>query len=78
VRVRPTCKKCGEQHWYFVACDEAAARNTIEDQKATVTALNVMPVWRSGTPFAGDRLVSVDRTPGTNTYWRKPDNDKAA
>jgi predicted nucleic acid-binding Zn-ribbon protein len=81
MRERPTCRKCGNQHWRFVACEKADARNAIEERNNTVSRINATPVWRSGTPWNGDRLISLDVTPGTNTFWRKPvpdDDPKAA
>ena len=76
MRVKPVCKSCGEAHWMFVKCADAPARNEIEARNATVTKLNVTPQWRTGTPWQGDRLTTLSRTPGTNTFFRKPDPDE--
>ena len=60
----------------FVPCEDAPARNEVEERNATVITLNVTPQWRTGTQWAGDRLTTLTRTPGTNTFWRKPDPDE--
>lgn len=77
--MKPTCKKCGDQHWHFTRCvvpPEVAEREAeAAEREATVTRINTQVVWRSGTPWGGDRLTSLDRIPGTNTFMRKPDND---
>lgn len=68
----PTCRKCGDPHWRFARCVVAPE---VAEREATVTRINTQVVWRSGTPWGGDRLTTLDRIPGTNTFMRKPDND---
>ena len=58
----------------FVKCEQADARNEVEARNATVTQLNASPVWRSGSPWGGNRLTSLDMT-GNNTFWRKRDTN---
>lgn len=72
---KPECRKCGGVHWRFVKCADAPARNEVEERNATVVQLNVQPAWSSDTDrvWGGDRLKTVQRIPGTNTYMRSPD-----
>lgn len=64
-KVKPTCSKCGQPHWGFVACTVADDRNEVERANAVRRAsLHVVARPREGFRDYGDRTVEYD----TNGY----------
>lgn len=69
IKLKPTCAECGDQHWNFVACDQADDANATEEANTTARAeQSAAEAARLGhiNQFAGIRMrnSSVVAAPG--------------
>lgn len=73
--VIPTCRKCGQQHYHFVACEDKQQYEAYQDAKARREGHIKPPVrWRTpqeGQRVWGDDLVTVERA--GDVLWQKRD-----
>lgn len=67
---KPTCRKCGQDHWRFKRCEEIAGA----EQPAKPVVKQPVPVFHSHVDRrVGSRLTTLDQT-APRTFMRKREN----
>lgn len=71
----PTCKKCGQQHLNFVACDQVEVWNAQQEENRKRRYAQVQWKHDPGLTPVVDRLETLQRV-GVNRFVRVPDQEE--
>ena len=71
LRSKPVCAQCGKQHWAYVKCEDADARNAIEEANQRRKAEFIIRRPREGYLEFGDRLDPDTVRMGRTTFATK-------